>query len=385
MSDETQEHSSQSWGARIIESLKGSLFGVALFIAAFPLLFWNEGRAVQQAKNLASGASSVIAVTPEKIDPANNEKLVHVSGKVVVGGALEDEVFGVKAAGALGLERRVEMLQWKQSSSSKTDKKMGGGTETVTTYSYTKEWAETPISSVEFKQSAEHVNPPASAWLWRSSAQKCGEARLGAFDVTAQAASLGSSQALPVEAVPAKLANQLRLHEGRLTTSINGDEAQVGDVRISFQVRRPGEASIVARQAGDRLAAWNSEQGQILMVQNGLVPAKEMFKQAESSNSKLTWILRLVGAAVMFFGVMTVLRPLVVLADVVPVFGAVAEFGTGLIAFLVAAPLSLLTMAVAWFFYRPLVSLSLLLVAAAIGVGVWMKMRKPGVAAPAAA
>ena len=40
----------QGWGSRLSESIKSVLFGVVLFGVAFPLLFWNEGRAVRTAK-----------------------------------------------------------------------------------------------------------------------------------------------------------------------------------------------------------------------------------------------------------------------------------------------------------------------------------------------
>src|SRR4051812_752026 len=51
------EHSSQSWGSRLLESIKSVLIGLVLFVVAFPLLFWNEGRAVHTAKCLAEGSS----------------------------------------------------------------------------------------------------------------------------------------------------------------------------------------------------------------------------------------------------------------------------------------------------------------------------------------
>ena len=48
------------WGSRIIDSIKGVLFGLLLFVIAFPLLFWNEGRAVRRAQDLAEGRGAVV-------------------------------------------------------------------------------------------------------------------------------------------------------------------------------------------------------------------------------------------------------------------------------------------------------------------------------------
>jgi len=69
-----------------------------------------------------------------------------------------DEDFGVSAQG-VRLVREVEMYQWVENSKSETTTKMGGGEETVTTYSYAKEWQDRPVNSAEFKKPAGHENP----------------------------------------------------------------------------------------------------------------------------------------------------------------------------------------------------------------------------------
>ena len=50
--DRFTEVTSQSWLSRIGGAIKGVLMGFVLFILAFPLLFWNEGRAVTTYKTL---------------------------------------------------------------------------------------------------------------------------------------------------------------------------------------------------------------------------------------------------------------------------------------------------------------------------------------------
>ena len=61
--------------------------------------------------------------------------------------------------GAAGLNRKVEMYQWVEDSKSETQKTLGGGEETVTTYTYKKEWRPAgsilPISS----RADQHQNP----------------------------------------------------------------------------------------------------------------------------------------------------------------------------------------------------------------------------------
>lgn len=55
------ERSSQGWFSRIMESIKGVLFGLVLIVVALPLLFVNEGCAVKIAKGLGEGRGQVVA------------------------------------------------------------------------------------------------------------------------------------------------------------------------------------------------------------------------------------------------------------------------------------------------------------------------------------
>ena len=101
------------------------MLGLILFVVAFPLLFWNEGRAVTTYKTLKEGGSIVTSVASGSVDPANAGRLIHVSELADTEATLTDPVFEVSAK-ALKLRRTAEMYQWKESSSSETTKKLGG-------------------------------------------------------------------------------------------------------------------------------------------------------------------------------------------------------------------------------------------------------------------
>ena len=106
--------------------------------------------------------------------------------------------------------------------------------------------------------------------------------------------------------------------------------------------------------------------GTIELVATGVRSAESMFEAAHAENTALTWGLRVLGFVLMFIGIGLVLRPLSVLADVLPILGKIVGSGTSLIAGLVAAVLSLLTISIAWLFYRPLLGITLLVVAAGL-------------------
>lgn len=132
--DRYTEVTKESWFKRFGNAFKGILFGFLLIGISFVLLFWNEGRAVKTMKTLKEGKGIVVPIRADKLDPENNGKLVHVTGKATTEEILEDSVFNVSIR-AIKLKRVVQMYQWKEVVTSKTKKKLGGETETVKTYS----------------------------------------------------------------------------------------------------------------------------------------------------------------------------------------------------------------------------------------------------------
>lgn len=78
--DSFTETTTQTWFERIRQSASAVIFGLILLVVAFPLLFWNEGRAVARAKALDEGAAAVIGISADVVDPANEGKLVHLTG-----------------------------------------------------------------------------------------------------------------------------------------------------------------------------------------------------------------------------------------------------------------------------------------------------------------
>lgn len=80
-------------------------------------------------------------------------------------------------------------------------------------------------------------------------------------------------------------------------------------------------------------------------------------------------ILRLVGVVAMFIGFALILNPLVVVADVVPFIGNVLGAGASLVSLIATAVLAPLVIAIAWLWYRPLVSIVVIVVGLAAAFG----------------
>ncbi|MDP5006397.1 MAG: hypothetical protein NWQ35_11120, partial [Verrucomicrobiales bacterium] len=126
-------------GGRSKDSIGGAILGLIIVAVVVVLLFWNEGRAVKRAHDLEEGAGSVVTVTSDRVDPAMEGNLVHLTGETKTPKLLEDPEFGI-AATAIKLIREVEMYQWVEVEKSEEKTSVGGTTETTTTYTYEKEW-----------------------------------------------------------------------------------------------------------------------------------------------------------------------------------------------------------------------------------------------------
>lgn len=381
MADSFSVSSSQSWISRLGQSIVGVLIGIVLFLVSFPLLFWNEGRAVQTAKSLEEGAAAVVSVPADPVDPANDGKLVHLTGEATTTQTLSDATFGVSAQ-AVKLHRIVEMYQWKEESKSETRKKFGGGEETVTTYSYHTDWSADPIDSSKFKDPDGHRNPPAPAVKGETFTAR--EVKLGAFDLSpGLVRQMTDEQPLPLTSSaetapkPDAAVKDYKVGPNEFYKGADPARPQVGDVRVNFREVRPGPVSVIARQVKNTFEPYHAKAGDnIEMLKPGTHSATEMFEAAQSENRQLTWILRLVGFVLMAVGIALVFRPLTVVADVIPFVGDLLGFGVAIFAAVIAFGLSLVTIALGWVFYRPVLGIGLLVVAALVVGGVIFLARK---------
>lgn len=375
-SDSVTEVTSTSWGGRIIEALKGLVIGPILIILAVVLLSWNEGRAVDRAKALASGAEAVVSVAADRVDPANAGRLVHLSGLASTRDTLRDSVFGVARPGVLRLERLVEMYQWHEETTSETHEKPGGHSETITTYRYAKGWHEGLISSASFHAPSGHANPPdmpVSSQTWQAQTVTVGAFRLSA--------SLRSALTMVHPLPPSEIGRALPERLAGLPLSVRGDwlylgknpeSPQIGDMRIRFSEAEPAVITLISQQYGDSFVPFATPTGEVELVQYGQVEAASLFRTANDDNALLTWGLRLVGLLVMLFGFRAGMDILEVLASVIPPLGTLVDVGVTLLALVMALTGSVLTIAIAWLAYRPLIGGALIVLAILIAGGSWL-------------
>ncbi|QDU25489.1 hypothetical protein ETAA8_05570 [Anatilimnocola aggregata] len=393
--------SSSSWGSRITSALFGLLIAPVAMFAGSGLLFWNEGNSVKTAKSLDEGEKQVISVPADQIDPANNGKLVYVTGETAVEGALRDEKLGVSEP-AIKLRRVVEMYQWTEKKETKRR-----NNKTVTTYDYTRKWVEGTESSSGFHKRSGHENP--GYMPLHSHEEVADKVTLGAFTLDtnqiAQTDHAGNRKPRVISAeefaaMPEEVRRDAVLRGDELympvskwfphapKDQINSEfaeefrgggegDTQVGDVRIKFVVVKPGPTTIVAEQTGTGFEPFTTKAGKpISMLRTKTLPPHEMFELARSDNTFWTWVLRGGGVLVIFFGFMFLMGPITAVSDWIPILGNLVSGGVFVIAIAGTLMLGSLVIASAWLFYRPVFAIIVFLGALMLAVGIYYLFRR---------
>ena len=378
------ETTTESWVSRLGGSIRGVVVGLALFVSGFPVLFWNEGNSVKTAKAIDEGEGACISLeSNDKADPEMEGKLVHMSGKADTQDVLSDATFGISAT-AIRLKREVEMFQWIEESRTTEKKKMGGSVEKATTYTYKKDWVSHAIDSSGFKESG-HDNP--GAMEFEDEEHSAANVSFGAFKLSEkQIGMIGSSRDFAITngfvcALPRVQVKGNTIYvpnaETRNNEKNNRDvmsQTRIGDMRVKFRVVYPHDISLIAKQRGDTFVDYTAKNGKKLnYLTDGVEDAAAMFSTARTNNAIVTWLVRIAGFLLMFFGFSMIFKLLSVLADVLPILGDIVEMGMGLVAGLIALICSLVTIAIAWLFYRPVLGIILL---AAAGFLVWKLIQK---------
>ncbi len=361
--DSFTEVTSTGWVSRIGQSLAGVVFGFIGILVAIGVLYWNEGRAVEAHTALSEGAGAVVTVPAQPVNPAMEGRLVHVVGLAETQNPARDPILGVSAPGLLRLHRIAETYQWKETQRSQTNTELGGSEQTRTTYEYSKVWSESAISSSEFRIPNGHGNP---ALTLKSQHMTASTIRLGDFRVApALLEELDAYEPLvPDEAVMG--AKGFRPLDGMFFRGNDPGNPRVGDVRVRFEAVASQPVTVVAGQVAGELGSFIASNGyKIDLIATGNRAASAMFKMAQQDEAILTWVIRVCGFFGMMICIAMLFQPLVVLVSVLPFLEVLAGGGALLASFLLAVPLTLITIAIAWFAHRPL--LSAILIVAGIG------------------
>ena len=220
---------------------------LVLIVAAVGAYVWMHGHRPSGAApeaNTPSAPGAPLVVPADKIDAANEDRLIELTGDLKVLTPTHDTQLGIDA-NAVMLMRYADMLQWQEQC-------------TGASCTYQQVWSPQLLSSKKFRVQDGHQNPtrmPVTTARYPSA-----EVRVGAFRVNA--ALFGDPQAgaaLPIKPVqypvttaklPSNLAISFRDRNGILYAG-DPDHPAVGDVRVIYRIIPSEKVEIIGTQHGD--------------------------------------------------------------------------------------------------------------------------------------
>lgn len=374
MADQFTTTTTTGYGSRIMNSIKGVVVGLLLFVSSFGLLYWNEGRV-----DMSQIASTAVEISATTQDTAANGKLVSSTGIFNSDETVGDNMF-LNPDKFIAVERNVEMYAWEETSESKSTTNTGGSETTTTTYKYDKVWTSSPAESSKFNQPAGHENP---AQVLEGDIVKVSKATLGVYGVDMAKVVLPPFEKLTLTATNVTLKDGAVLANGDYlfmskTAGSTFTAPLVGDYRISYTVLYPGkDGTIFGKLDGVNIAPYFDEKNnELYRVFSGT--RDEAISTMHSEYTMMLWIFRAIGFLMMWIGLSMLFGPISVLLDFLPIFGQISRALIGGVTFLVSLVLSVVTILISMILHNVIaLVVSLVVVVGAIGAFIFiMKKRK---------
>ena len=413
-----QEQRTTGYGTRVGNSFKAIGSGILLFCIGTTLLWWNEGRAVKTEKMLDEvGGNYVEMENPNKKDASLDGEIICGTALATTEDSLSDKQFGVGAK-AIALHRRVEYYQWVEESNETSEDKLGGKEVTTTTYTYSKKWVSQPIESSEFKDPA-YQNKNMVLTTVEESEQYAENVKFGAYQLNETLIHMISSREGLDLNISEDMLNQLdksaqtayerfygvkksakQTVEQLAETTVLSDSAkavndsiiknavnkkdleyvhqagnvlyfgrvpgspEVGDVRVTFEKVVPAKVTIMAVVDGDSFKPYKAKNGkrfQTLVM--GKKSGDELIDAEKEANNMWLWLLRGLGVLLVIGGLKGIFAFLETLLKVVPFIANIFGWGVGVVCTILGLVWSLIIIAIAWLFYRPILGITLLVIA----------------------
>lgn len=364
MTDRFVEVARRGWGGNVKRRASGMAIGMLLLVVAFPLLWWNEGKLQARHAGLDWITRTVETVSPNEVARRTEGQPIYLSGEVLTDETLSDDVFGVQLTRLLRLKRTVEMYQWQENKSTRTHDTPGGGSETITEYSYSKVWSDKALDSGKFHHQG-YDNP---AMPLRSRTVNAGQAHIGEYRLGDNVIGrLNDFQPLSLSSGGVQAPEGFRpVSDSQLYRGAAPEQPQLGDLRIGFGYVPLQTISIIATQLGNQLGSVVTPNDQkFLLVGAGPQSIAQLVTAQRHKEELFAWLIRGLGLLFILIGIQSLFSLLGALLGFIP-FVRMLAGGIGFVAgLLLSITLGISTIALAWLYYRPGYALGLLGIAVA--------------------
>lgn len=255
-------------------------------ITALLLLWRNETDAVDTNRSLGDAPSQVVSLEAPIVEPVNEGRLIHASGRVTSRVPPQDTDLDLLFDRALVVRRTVEMYQWTE-------------TQNGASFKYVEAWSPATIDSSRFRVPRGHINPSPQIM---SQTIVAGDVTLGDFSLSEDVLSgLDATTAIAPPATPRGW-----IREGNtLFLGLNPRRPTLGDIRVSYRILPvKSQVSIIARQAPASVTAYALRNGaEILMIRSGQHSADEMLSGVETLFMPAFWVVRITAFIALALGV----------------------------------------------------------------------------------
>jgi hypothetical protein len=302
-------------------------FGALGVCSGAMFLWYGEAWAAADALRAREGRKAVVRAEFARVSKENEGKLVHVAGTAEVTESLSDPDFLITEP-AIKLRRIVEMYQWAEF------KNVNRRNEKDPAFRYSGQWDRDIVYSTGFQSPDSPHNPNFFPWPtreWINPTLTFGAYRLDPAQVNMFSPQRRSFKAAEFEALPAELKDHAELKMGELYYRVEewwpdapadkvnpdfepgrrGGPPSIGDLRVRFEIVRPGPITVVAQQRGNSFGPFPTPEGEIEAAKLGLHEPDEMFKGRFSSPvgnrigsamcMLVGWLIVLVAGAITFF------------------------------------------------------------------------------------
>ena len=390
----------------VFSSIGKTIFGIggsflSLTVGSI-MLITNEMNFKRTGDAIAEAESVVVEMADVNVlDDGLEGKLVYGVSLTQTEDILRDDIFDVSVNG-IKLIREVNYYQLVETKHEEVRTDSDGNDERIITYTYDYKWTKEPINSSKFNT----VKYRSTNWV---------RAKIDTMTVWANLVGWGAYE-LPnflkyeiggdVAPIQLEISEEIREKWERVveTTSSshtasalvkakseyvhvdgntiyfgpNSSSPVVGDVRIRLNYIPPGrDLSVIAQVEGNTFTKYKAKnRKEYFSVKNGNLSLTQMIEDDKSSNTSMAWILRVVFTILIIVGIRLLLLPINAFASKIPVFGNIVNVGIAFISLMVGLIWSLVVIALAWLFLRPLISMIMLSVIIALIILIRKKVKR---------
>lgn len=445
--EDNQEMTHQSYGEKLKSSCSGMCIGLILFFGSLATAGWNEYRHVANQKTITEARESFQEGQCSPILPELEGALVHVActlSNLQVLGDTETVLQGIPESSRTGISliTNMELLSWREYSSTTTkDDKVGGGSTSVTTYTYSRQWSSSVGANVNsfFKNGEscrqqnggnECVNwdPTKESWwnsqysLGRATIDESRDIKAGDYVLpngvlsgdpetltptcTASSGNSGTTSTNPPATTiapntAAPSTTRRELQQQQLACAPGDAELQgtkmvwqqqdsngemIDYLTRSYTIYTADTASVLAEQKDDTFIFWESSYDDdygFYKFFDGNYTATEMIDNQEDQNVGLTWALRVLTLILCIVGLVMITAPLTEVPDIIPLcgpfIGDLIGYALWVVDCLCGCCCWSFIVALFWISFRPAVAIPLLCASVVLcGLGVYATYTQKG-------